>query len=75
MKKLLITGGCGFVGRELVNISQDEFEVHVADNLLSGEHRLNKMNSERFKLHHIDLRDKNKTKLLIKMKFKTLMIF
>ncbi|MDA1364096.1 MAG: NAD(P)-dependent oxidoreductase [Candidatus Marinimicrobia bacterium] len=66
MKKLLITGGCGFVGRELVNISQDEFEVHVADNLLSGEHRLNKMNSERFKFHHIDLRDKNKTKLLIK---------
>lgn len=65
MKKLLITGGCGFVGRELVHIAQDQYEIHVVDNLLSGEHRLHKMNAKKFKLHNIDLRDKDKTESLI----------
>lgn len=66
MKKILITGGCGFVGRELVNISQDQFEVHVVDNLLSGDYRLNKMNVKNFKFHNLDLRDRDKTEELIK---------
>ena len=66
MKKLLITGGCGFVGRELVNIAQDQYEIHVVDNLTSGEHRLNRMNAKKFKFHNIDLRDKDKTETLIK---------
>lgn len=66
MKKLLITGGCGFVGRELVHIAQDHYDVHVVDNLLSGKHRLGKMNSRKFKFHNVDLRNKNKTEKLIK---------
>jgi UDP-glucose 4-epimerase len=66
MKKLLITGGCGFVGRELVKLTQDIFDVHVADNLLCGDYRLNKMNTNNFTLHRVDLRDSDRTKSLIK---------
>mgnify|MGYP000041103578 CR=1 FL=1 len=66
MKKILITGGCGFVGRELVSRAQNQFEVHVADNLLSGDYRLNKMDTQGFSFHNIDLRDKDKTESLIK---------
>ena len=66
MKKLLITGGCGFVGRELVARAQDNFDVHVADNLLSGDYRLKKMEMDKFSFHEIDLRDTSKTESLIK---------
>tara|TARA_B110000444_G_scaffold250913_2_gene278034 strand:+ start:304 stop:1251 length:948 start_codon:yes stop_codon:yes gene_type:complete len=66
MKKLLITGGCGFVGRELVAQAQDNYEVHVVDNLLSGDYRLKKMELNKFKFHELDLRDTPKTEFLIK---------
>ena len=66
MKKLLITGGCGFVGRELVAQAQDDYDVHVVDNLLSGDYRLNKMETNKFSFHELDLRDTSKTEFLIK---------
>ncbi len=36
MKKLLITGGCGFIGSNLVRQLKDTYEVVVLDNLSSG---------------------------------------
>jgi len=68
MKKILITGGCGFVGRELVKLTSKNFEVHVADNLHCGKHRLNKMDLDSFNFHLVDLRDyKSVTKLVKKI--------
>ena len=66
MKRILITGGCGFVGRELVNTIQEQYEVHVVDNLLCGSHRLSKMNTAKFNFHNIDLRDKDDTESLVR---------
>lgn len=57
MARLLITGGCGFVGRELTRRSLSHFEVHVLDNLRSGPHRLRGMPATGFTLHEADIRD------------------
>lgn len=57
MKRLLITGGCGFVGRELTWRAAEHFEVHVLDSLRSGEHRLLGMTRGGFELHRADIRD------------------
>lgn len=65
MKKLLITGGCGYVGRELVARAGGKYEIHVADNLLSGEYRLKKMNRQTFRLHEVDIRDSDAVALLL----------
>ena len=41
-KKILITGGAGFVGQALVKLFNG-YNVHVVDNLKSGSHRLNNL--------------------------------
>jgi UDP-glucose 4-epimerase len=67
MRKILVTGGVGYVGRELVRqlIQAGDAEVHVLDNLASGEHRLNQMDLQRSSLHRIDLRDAVAVKQLL----------
>lgn len=59
MKKIVVTGGVGYVGRELVRqLAEDPSnELHVIDTLASGEHRLEAMDQSRFKLHRTDIRD------------------
>jgi UDP-glucose 4-epimerase len=56
---VLVTGGNGYVGRELVRqlIAQRDCEVHVLDNMASGEHRLAQMDQQAFVLHRQDIRD------------------
>jgi UDP-glucose 4-epimerase len=56
---VLVTGGIGYVGRELVRqlVAQRDCEVHVLDNLASGEHRLAHMEQNEFVLHRHDIRD------------------
>jgi UDP-glucose 4-epimerase len=56
---VLVTGGIGYVGRELVRqlVAQRDCEVHVLDNLTSGEHRLARMEQNAFDLHRCDIRD------------------
>ncbi len=58
MSRLLITGGCGFVGRELTRRAVPHFDVHVVDNLRSGRHRLVDMPTSKFQLHAVDIRDR-----------------
>lgn len=59
MRKILVTGGVGYVGRELVRqlILEGGNEVHVLDNLACGEARLRQMDTGKFVLHRIDIRD------------------
>lgn len=56
---VLVTGGNGYVGRELVRqlIGERDCEVHVLDNMASGEHRLAQMDQQAFVLHRKDIRD------------------
>lgn len=62
MKNILVTGGVGYVGRELVrqlvDVSADT-QIHVVDNLDCGEHRLQAMDTDSFRLHRIDIRDRD----------------
>lgn len=57
--RILVTGGAGYVGRALMQrLARDATaELHVVDNLASGEHRLRGMDLARIKLHRLDLRD------------------
>src|SRR5271155_4636832 len=57
--RILVTGGAGYVGRALVErISRDPAaELHVLDNLASGEHRVRGFDFARMTLHRLDLRD------------------
>ena len=57
LNRMLITGGCGFVGRELVRLAQEHHEVHVVDSLRSGERRVAGMDAQRFVLHRQDIRE------------------
>lgn len=57
--RILVTGGAGYVGRALVArlVRDPAVELHVLDNLASGEHRLTAMDPARMRLHRVDLRD------------------
>lgn len=57
--RILVTGGAGYVGRALLErLARDTTtEVHVLDNLASGEHRLRGAGFAHIKLHRMDLRD------------------
>ena len=57
--RILVTGGAGYVGRALVErLSREKnAELHVLDNLASGEHRLQGLDMARIRLHRLDLRD------------------
>lgn len=62
MRKIAVTGGIGYVGRELVrqlSEAEPEASLHVIDSLDCGEHRLQAMDSDAFTLHRIDIRDRN----------------
>ncbi|MBR1229347.1 MULTISPECIES: NAD(P)-dependent oxidoreductase [unclassified Bradyrhizobium] len=65
---VLVTGGNGYVGRELVRqlIAQRDCEVHVLDNMASGEHRLAQMDEQAFVLHRQDIRDADAVSELLK---------
>ena len=62
MKKILITGGNGYVGKELINTIQNTYKVHVADKNLN---RIKNKKYKKIKLHKINLTKNKETKLLI----------
>ena len=37
MKKILVTGGAGFIGSNFININQDKYEIIALDNLTMGD--------------------------------------
>jgi UDP-glucose 4-epimerase len=57
--RILVTGGAGYVGRALVRrlLHTGAADLHVLDNLASGEHRLRDAEFARVTLHRVDLRD------------------
>ena len=64
MGKILITGGAGFIGKELIQIlMQKNYQIHVLDNLVFGQSFIcdNKITN-----HKIDITDKTKLIELVK---------
>ena len=59
MKKYVVTGGAGFIGSTLVRtlLHQNDCEVEVIDNLLTGHERNLLEVRDRVKLHRVDIRD------------------
>ncbi len=64
--RLLITGGCGYVGRELVRQAvAGGHEVHVIDNLNCGTYRLRNMDLSTFNLHLANICDNEMVERII----------
>ena len=38
-KKILITGGCGFIGKNLANYLLKKYQILIIDNLSSGNQK------------------------------------
>ncbi len=59
MKKYVVTGGAGFIGSALVRglLARGDGEIHVIDNLLTGNHRNLAEVSSKIELHTVDICD------------------
>lgn len=60
--RILITGGNGYVGRELCRLLQQEHDICVVDNLRFGEVRFRTEGLEKLRIERIDIRDKKAIK-------------
>lgn len=58
MKKILVTGGCGFIGSHIVDeLLDNHYEVAVVDNLSTG--KLENIPVEKVKMYNLDILDQN----------------
>lgn len=56
MTKVLVTGGCGFIGSAFVNLFKDKYEIHVLDKLTYAAD-VNRIDIPVSHLHVIDIRE------------------
>ena len=75
MKKILVTGGSGFIGSNLVNylIKKNHFVINI-DKLAYSSNTYNKPQNKNYKFFKFDINNKKKLKLIIK-KYKPECIF
>ena len=71
MKTIVVTGGSGFIGSNLVNflIKKRYFVINIDKNKYSkGAYLLNSLKSKSYKFYNLDINNKNILKILIKHK-------
>lgn len=69
MKRVLITGGCGFVGKSIIEKCLDEFELNILDNFTSGKDRaqtIENIEKENLSIYNVDIRNSNQVKEIVK---------
>jgi UDP-glucose 4-epimerase len=64
--RLLVTGGNGFVGREVVRLLYDRHEVGVIDSLRFGKLRFSKTEASKFRLYQGDICDLEFVRTVVK---------
>ena len=75
MKKIIITGGSGFIGSNLINyLIKKKFFIINLDKLSYSSNNYNLIKSKNYKFYKIDINNKNKLVQIIK-KHKPLAIF
>ena len=60
MKKILVTGGTGFIGSSIVNDLIKNYKVSVIDNNSRGNIKRLNINNKNLKYFKADIRDKKK---------------
>jgi UDP-glucose 4-epimerase len=67
MRKVLVTGGAGFIGSELVRqLTDQDIYVMAVDNLVNGRREnLKGLSTEQYKLLIVDIRDEERTRPLM----------
>ena len=71
MKKIIVTGGNGFIGSNLIKflIKKNFFIINIDNNKYSKDpYLLEKINSKNYRFYKMDIRNNNIFKLLIKFK-------
>ena len=67
-KKILITGGAGYIGQNLVNcFLDDKYQIYVIDNLSTSDF-INKKIKKKISFYKIDLTEEKKVKTFFKNK-------
>ena len=78
MKKIIVTGGSGFIGSNLVNylIKKKYFIINI-DKLTYSSNRYNKgiLSKKNYKFFRLDINNKKKLKNIININFKKFVIF
>jgi UDP-glucose 4-epimerase len=64
--KMLVTGGNGFVGREVVRLLYDQHDVGMIDNLRFGRLRFSKAETSKFRLYEGDICDLDFIRTVVK---------
>ena len=69
MKKIVVTGGSGFIGSNLINflIKKKFFVINVDNNsYVSSSYNLKNINKKMYKFHRVDINNRKKILSILK---------
>ena len=67
LKKLIVVGGCGFIGTNFINIAKNKYDILNIDNLSAVSNKSNIKNKKNYAFKKIDICDFKKLSYVIKI--------